>query len=119
MKSNGVVKHVEPASASESSEEIELVRGSGNVFADFGVINADAEQLRSLLAAHILQALASRQLSVRQAEALTGVTAADLSRIRHANLARFTIDRLLTILNRLDWPLAISVQSHPQPVALA
>jgi predicted XRE-type DNA-binding protein len=33
---------------------------------------------------------------------LAGIQTADMSRIRHADLSRFTIDRLVTILNRLN-----------------
>jgi predicted XRE-type DNA-binding protein len=75
-------------------EAIEVVRGSGNVFRDFGHPDADREQLRAILAAKIIGVLDDRGLSVRDARALTGTSAADFSRIRRANLGRFTIDRL-------------------------
>jgi predicted XRE-type DNA-binding protein len=94
---------------SNNEEEIELVRGSGNVFRDLGHPNADAEQLRSLLAAEIIHVLNERDLSVRKAESLTGIAAADFSRIRQAKLSRFTIDRLMTILNRLNRKVEVTV----------
>jgi len=62
--------------------------------------SADCEQLRALLAAKIIAALDDRKLTVRGAHEVTGVAAADFSRIRKANLGRFTIDRLMTILIR-------------------
>ena len=96
-----------------SDEEFELVRGSGNAFRDFGSPNADAEQLRSFLAAQIIKVLDERELTVRQAEALTGIAAADFSRIRRANLGRFTIDRLMTILNRLNCEVEVQVTVRP------
>ena len=96
-----------------SNEEFELVRGSGNVFHDFGVSNADAEQLRSILAAQIIKTLDERELTVREAESLTGIAAADFSRIRRANLRRFTIDRLITILNRLNRQVEVTVVARP------
>ena len=96
-----------------SNEEFELVRGSGNVFHDFGVSNADAEQLRSILAAQIIKTLDERKLTVREAESLTGIAAADFSRIRRANLRRFTIDRLITILNRLNRQVEVTVVVRP------
>lgn len=82
-------------------EKIELVHGSGNVFRDFSRATADADQLKAILAAEIVKMLDGRSLTVRAAQAETGIAAADFSRIRNANLSRFTIDRLLTILNRL------------------
>ena len=39
------------------TKDIELVRGSGNVFRDFGRPSADLEQLRSILAARIIRVL--------------------------------------------------------------
>ena len=50
------------------NEELELVRGSGNVFRDFGVAGADADQLRSILAAQIVMLLDAKGLTVREAE---------------------------------------------------
>ena len=38
-------------------ERIERLHGSGNVFADFGLPNAPAEQLKALLAAKIIRVL--------------------------------------------------------------
>jgi len=96
-----------------SDDDLELVRGSGNVFRDLGHPNADAEQLRAILAAEIIHVLDERELTVRQAEGLTGIAAADFSRIRRANLSRFTIDRLMTILNRLNRKVEVTVTVQP------
>ena len=92
---------------------LEVVRGSGNVYRDLGHENADAKQLKALLAAEILKALDRDQLSVRQAEAQTGFAAADFSRIRNADLGRFTLDRLMSILNRLGSRVEVKVKVKP------
>jgi predicted XRE-type DNA-binding protein len=97
-----------------NDEPLELVRGSGNVFADFGYPNADAEQLKALLAAEIIGVLDDRALTVRKAEDLTGIAAADFSRIRRTKLDRFTIDRLVTILNRLDQDVDVQITVRPR-----
>lgn len=96
-----------------NDEPFEVVRGSGNVFADFGHSNAAVEQLKALLAAEIIGVLDDRALTVRKAEDLTGIAAADFSRIRKAKLDRFTIDRLMTILNRLDQDVDVRVTVRP------
>lgn len=98
-----------------TDETIEIVRGSGNVFRDFGHPDADREQLRAILAARIIGVLDDRGPSIRDAHALTGIAAADFSRIRRANLGRFTIDRLMTILSRLGQEVEVSVNVHPRP----
>ena len=91
---------------------MEIIRGSGNVFRDLGYPNADREQLRALLAANIIGVLDERKLTVREAQEVTGVAAADFSRIRKANLGRFTIDRLMTILAKLGQEIEIKFDVH-------
>ncbi len=91
------------------SEESKLIHGSGNVFRDFNDPNADLEQARALLAAKIIGVLEDRDLSVRAAESLTGVAASEYSRIRNVKLDRFTIDRLITILNKLGQEVDLHV----------
>jgi predicted XRE-type DNA-binding protein len=93
-----------------SDDDFELFHGSGNVFADFGHPNAEIEQLKAILAARIIRVLNDRGLTVRAAEELTGTAAADFSRIRRVKLHRFTIDRLMLILSRLDQRVEVEVR---------
>jgi predicted XRE-type DNA-binding protein len=92
------------------SEKLEVVRGSGNVFRDLGHKNADAEQFKGVLAAEIIKALDRKRLTVRAAHAQTGIAAADFSRIRNADLGRFTVDRLMSIVNRLGSRVEVKVR---------
>ncbi len=85
-------------------------RGSGNVYQDLSIPDADARQLKAILAAAIMKTLDKKALSVRKAQRLTGVPAADLSRIRNADLERFTSDRMMTILNKLGSRVDVSVR---------
>ena len=95
------------------SERLDVVRGSGNVFRDLGHKNADAEQFKAMLAAEIIKALDRKGLSVRAAHDLTGVAAADFSRIRNADLGRFTVDRLISIINRLGSRVEVKIRLRP------
>ena len=90
-------------------EKIEGVHGSGNVFRDFGYENADVEQLKAILAAEIIKMLDREKLTVRAAHARTGIAAADFSRIRNADLSRFTLDRLVSTINRLGSRVEVKV----------
>lgn len=96
------------------SDDMEIIRGSGNVFRDLGHPDADREQLRALLASRIIGVLDDRKLTVRAAHGVTGAAAADFSRIRKANLSRFTIDRLMTILANLGQEVEVTVNVHPR-----
>jgi predicted XRE-type DNA-binding protein len=91
-------------------ERLELVRGSGNVFRDLARENADVEQLKALLAAEIIKALDRDELTVRAAHVRSGFAAADFSRIRNADLGRFTADRLMSILNRLGSRVEVKIR---------
>ena len=102
----------------DNDDDFELVHGSGNVFRDFGDPNADLEQARSILAAKIIGVLDDRKLSVRKAEKLTGVGAAEFSRIRNAKLERFTIDRMIGILGKLGQEVDVEVRIRPRGVAV-
>jgi len=97
-----------------TEEPMEIVRGSANVFRDLNLPNPELEQLRSILAARIIGVLDNGGMSVRKAQEVTGTAAADFSRIRRANLDRFTVDRLMGILHRLDQQVEISVEVHPR-----
>ena len=91
-------------------EKLDVVRGSGNAFRDLGHKSADAEQFKAILAAEVIKALNRERLTVRAAHARTGVAAADFSRICNANLGRFTVDRLISVLNRLGSRVEVKVR---------
>ena len=93
-----------------SDDEFELVAGSGNVFRDFGDPLADLKQAKAILAARIIAVLDDRGLSVRKAAEATGFAAADFSRVRNADLGRFTLDRLMKMLAALDDRLQVTIQ---------
>ena len=67
-------------------DDFELIRGTGNVYADLGMKEPEQRQLRAILAAEISKTLATDNLTVRAAEKITGVAAADFSRIRQSQV---------------------------------
>jgi predicted XRE-type DNA-binding protein len=91
---------------------VEVVRGSGNVFRDFGDPDAEILQMKAILAAEIIRRLNVEGLTVREAQARTGIAAADFSRIRGADLARFSLERLMTVLIRLGGAVDVTVVSR-------
>jgi predicted XRE-type DNA-binding protein len=97
-----------------SKDDFELVHGSGNVFRDLGLPNPEVEQLKAILATKIITALDAQKLTVRRAHEVTGFAAADFSRIRNAKLRRFTLDRLIDILGKLDEDVEVNVTFSPR-----
>jgi predicted XRE-type DNA-binding protein len=101
----------------DGSDDLEIVRGSGNVFRDLGYPDADVRQAKALLAAQIIKVLDDEGLSTRQAEARTGMAHSEFVRIRRANFGRFTIDRLMAILGRLGQEVELTVNVQPRRAA--
>jgi predicted XRE-type DNA-binding protein len=102
-----------------SDDDFELVRGSGNVFRDFGESNAELLQLKAILAGKIIGVLDQQHISVRQAHELTGFAAGDFSRVRQAKLQSFTVDRLIEMLGRLGQEVNVEVSVCPRCAANA
>ena len=98
-------------------EPFEVVHGSGNVFRDLGHPNPDVALMKALMAANIIKTLDREKLTVRGAQARTGIAAADFSRIRNADLGRFTLDRLVTILTRLGARIEMTIKVRSVPKA--
>lgn len=101
----------------KAEEDFEIVRGSGNVFRDLGEPDADVKQAKAMLAARIIGIMDDRSLSTRQAGELVGLDHSEFVRIRNANLGRFTIDRLIRIVNKLDPHRRMQISEAPQPKA--
>ena len=97
-----------------TDDSMEIVRGSGNVFRDFGYPDADVRQAKALLAAQIIKVLDAEALTTRQAEARTGIAHSEFVRIRKVNLARQVY---LTRGARPDGAACRSSSTQPHPVS--
>jgi predicted XRE-type DNA-binding protein len=90
--------------------EPETIRGSGNIYRDFNLPNADVRQLKAILAAAIIKTLDRRGLSARIAQRLTGIDAGDFSRVRNADFRRISVERLMVMINRLGSRVDVKVK---------
>lgn len=72
--------------------------------------NPDLEQARGELAIWIKQALAEQGLSTREAEAKTGISHSEFSRINNLKLKRFTLDRLFLIFWKLKPDMEVRLE---------
>ena len=91
-------------------EPLELIRGSGNIYRDFDVPDADVRQLKAILAAEIIKTLDKKGLTVRKAQSLTGIDAGDFSRVRNADFRRISVERLMAMINRLGSRVEVAVK---------
>jgi predicted XRE-type DNA-binding protein len=99
------------------NEEIEVTDGSGNVFRDLGLPDAEVLKLKADLAAQLIRIMRERALSIRAAAKLAGVDPSDIAKIRGVDLDRFTVDRLLRIVKRLDDRVQVRVTRADESAA--
>jgi predicted XRE-type DNA-binding protein len=89
-----------------------ITKGSGNIFADMDFKDPEAWQGKARLAAEIMAAIARRKWTQKEAAAHLGVTQAEISNIRRGQFDRFTLDRLLHYLRRLERDISIQVTTR-------
>ena len=92
-------------------EDIKLEESSGNVFVDIGFSEDEAERelLRSDLAFEIYRILEERKLAQSEIEKVLGIDQSDVSRLKNGEFQRFSLERLLTFLNRLNRDIEIRI----------
>jgi predicted XRE-type DNA-binding protein len=96
----------------ESTDEI--VRGTGNVFADLGYSDADERQTKLRLAYALNQIVERRRLTQATAARLLGVSQPKISALRRYKLEGFSVERLMTFLTALDRDVEIVIKKKPR-----
>jgi predicted XRE-type DNA-binding protein len=89
---------------------IHVTKGSGNVFRDLGLADADLLQAKADLVHQISTIIEERGLTQVQAAEVLGVTQPKISALLHGRLEGFSMDRLVRFLNALDQDVKISVR---------
>lgn len=86
---------------------------SGNVFADLGLENPEEAQLKAQLVREIRAILERPHLTQAKAGALLGLAQSDVSAIFNGRVHRFSPERLLRCIRRLDREVALVVRPKP------
>jgi len=92
----------------------QVIRGTGNVFADLGYSDATERQAKLRLAYALNQILEERKLSQAEAANLLRVTQPKVSALRHYKLAGFSVERLMNLLTALDQDIDIVIRRKPR-----
>lgn len=93
-----------------------IIEGSGNVFADIGMANAEEHLLKAGLVSKLADVIRSRGLSQTAAAKLTGIGQPDLSKILRGRFRDVSADRLIRALTRLNSDVEIVVTQEGRPV---
>jgi predicted XRE-type DNA-binding protein len=91
---------------------IEHEEGSGNIFAALGLPDADERLARSKLGIHVYKLLVDRKLTQREIGSLLGIRQPEVSHLMNGHFNRFTTDKLLGFLKRLDRKVTIQISPH-------
>lgn len=91
---------------------IEFEKSSGNVFADLGLPKADELFARAQLGFHIHKLLEARKLKQREIGAILEIKQPEVSHLMNGHYSRFTMDKLLEFLKRLDQKVTIKIRPH-------
>jgi predicted XRE-type DNA-binding protein len=86
--------------------------GSGNVFADLGLPNAEEHQLKAVLVVQLKRLIAERSLTQIAAGKLLGIKQPDLSKLLRGNFRAVSVEKLLRMLTAFDQDVEITVRPH-------
>lgn len=110
MEEGYVVMEMNSAEKSRLIDEGAPVDVSENIFADLGLPDAEEYNAKAQLALSIRRILRSRGMTQRAAALQTGVHPPDMSNVVNGRLTGIGLERLTSILNRLDQDVEIRVR---------
>ena len=93
---------------------IEFEESSGNVFADLGLEDSEELQARAQIGYHVFVLLKAKNLKQREVAGLLAVKQAEVSHLMNGHFSRFTTDKLLEFLKRLNQKVTIQISPHKE-----
>ena len=85
-------------------------RGSGNVFADLGLPDADAHLVKAELVGRMDAIIRHRGITQSEAARLLGLSQPDVSRLLRGDFREYSLERLLRLLTRLGHDVDIVIR---------
>jgi predicted XRE-type DNA-binding protein len=92
--------------------KVKVEAGSGNIFADLGLPDADTHVLKAQLVAEIYRLAHERKLTQAEAGKRMGISQPEVSRLFKGNFREYSIDRLMGFLTGFDRDIEIVVKPH-------
>ena len=100
-------------SAKKTSKE-SIIRGTGNVFADLGYVDAGERQTKLRLAHALNGIIDARHFTQSAAAECLGLSQPKISALRNYKLEGFSVERLMTLLTALDQDVDIVIRKKPK-----
>lgn len=93
-------------------DQIKFEESSGNVFVDLGIDEVEELQARGLLGFYVVELLKEKEMKQREIADLLNVKQAEVSHLLNGHFSRFTTDKLLDFLKRLDRKVTFEITPH-------
>jgi predicted XRE-type DNA-binding protein len=87
-------------------------KGSGNIFADLGLPNAEEHQLKATLLLQIKRLIAERELTQTEAAKLIKMKQPDLSKLLRGHFKFVSVEKLMLMLTAFDQDVEITIKPH-------
>src|SRR3954449_4115432 len=87
-------------------------KGSGNIFADLGLPNAEEHQLKAALVVQLKRLIAERELTQTGAAKLVKMKQPDLSKLLRGHLKLVSVEKLMRMLTAFDQDVEITIKPH-------
>lgn len=87
-------------------------KGSGNIFADLGLPNAEEHQLKAVLVVQLKHLIAERGLSQVATAKLVDMKQPDVSKLLRGQFKLVSVEKLLRMLTAFDQDVEITVKPH-------
>ena len=87
-------------------------KGSGNIFADLGLPNAEEHQLKAALVVQLKRLMAERELTQTAAAKLVDVKQPDLSKLLRGHFRLVSVEKLMRMLTAFDQDVEIRLKPH-------
>lgn len=88
-------------------------KGSGNIFTDLGLENADELLLKAEIVSEIARLMKQKKLTQAKAAMLTGTAQPDLSNLLRGRFCGFSIERLMLMLTAFGRDVDVVVRPCP------
>jgi predicted XRE-type DNA-binding protein len=95
---------------------IEVEMGSGNVFADLGLPDADKLKIESGLVIEITKAMRTMGITQKAAAERMGISQPKVSAMLRGDFTNLSERKLMDCLNRLGYDIEIKVRPAAEPV---
>lgn len=95
-----------------TKKKIKFEKSSGNVFADLGLKDSDELFARAQIGFCVHKIINDKNLKQKEIGAVLGIAQSDVSHLMNGHYSRFTTDKLLDFLKRLDRKVTIRIAPH-------